>query len=189
MKQGCKGVYWVKNLLEYSKCLYNDKREELGWRSAFEVYNGRKSNKLVKCGVPVNREREFNVLKVIQPLANLIYERRKRVDEESEKAKNANKKVCDRTVEYYWKRRKCSKYKKGEDVFIRYGKKNGKKAPRQRFAILGEVIKVGKNKNMYKIKFTSPVNQVSKNEWFYVQDIADFKKKIKDNKNDLKRRK
>ena len=71
MKQGRKGVNWVKNLLEYSKCLNNDKREELGWRFAFEVYYGRKSNEMVKCGVPVNREKEFNVQKVIQPSENL----------------------------------------------------------------------------------------------------------------------
>ena len=63
VKQGRKGVNWVRNLLEYSKCLNNDKREELGWRSAFEVYFERKSNELVKCGVPVNREKEFNVQK------------------------------------------------------------------------------------------------------------------------------
>ena len=63
VKQGRKGVNWVKNSLEYSKCLNNDKREELGWRSAFEVYYETKSNELVKCGVPANREKEFNVQK------------------------------------------------------------------------------------------------------------------------------
>ena len=61
--------------------------------------------------------------KVIQPSENFIYEIQKLVDEEREKAKNAYRKVCDRTVEYYRKKRKCSKYKKGEEVFIRYGKK------------------------------------------------------------------
>ena len=74
-------------------------------------------------------------------------------------------------------------------MFIRNGKKNGKKAPKQRFVILGKVIKVGKNEDMYKIKFKSPVSQVSKSEWFSIEDIADFKKKLKDNKHDLKRRK
>ena len=150
VKHSQKGLNWVDNLLDYSKCLNNDKHEELGWGSAFEVYCGRKSNKLVKCGVPVNREKEFNVQKVIQSSENLIYKRQKRVDEEREKAKNANKKVCDRTDEYYRKRRKCSKYKNGEEVFISYGKKNGKETPKQRFAILGEVIKVGKTKTCIK---------------------------------------
>ena len=116
----------------------------------------------MKSGVPVNREKEFNVQKVIQPSKNLIYERQKRVDEEGETVKNVIKKVCDRTVEYYQKRRKCLKYKKGEEVFIRYGERNGKKVPKQRFIILGEVTRVGKNEDMYKIKFTSLVSQVSK---------------------------
>ena len=112
MKQGRKGINWVKNLLQYSKCLNNDKREELGWRSAFEVYYGRKSNELVKCRVPVKREKEFNE----------------------------------------------------EEEFIRYGKKSGKKVPKQRFVIHGEVIKVGKNEDMYKIKSSSPVSQLSKSK-------------------------
>ena len=98
MKQGRKGVNWVKNLLEYSKCLNNAKREELGWRSAFEVCYGRKLSELVKCGNPVNREKELNVQKVIQISENLIYKSQKRVDEEREKAKNTNKKVCNKTV-------------------------------------------------------------------------------------------
>ena len=75
---------WIQNLLEYSKCLNKDKSKELGWSPAFEVYYRRKSNKLVKCDVSVNREKEFNVQKVIQPSENLIYER--------EKAKKANRK-------------------------------------------------------------------------------------------------
>ena len=48
-----------------------------------------------------------------------------------------------------------------------------------------EVIKIGKNEDMYKMKFTSLVSQVSNREGFSVKDIADFKKKLKDNKHDL----
>ena len=67
-------------------------------------------------------------------------------------------------------------------------KKTGKKAPKQRLIIIGELINVGKNEDMYNIKFTSPVSQVSKSEWFSVEDVADYKKKL-DNKHDLKRKK
>ena len=42
---------------------------------------------------------------------------------------------------------------------------------------------------MYKIKSTIPVSQVSKSEQFSVEDIADFKIKLKDNKNILKKKK
>ena len=44
------GVSWVKSLPEYMKCLNNEKKEELGWKSSFEIYYGRKSNKLLNDG-------------------------------------------------------------------------------------------------------------------------------------------
>lgn len=141
VKQGRKGVNWVKNLQEYAKCLNNDKREELGWRSAFEVYYGRKSNELVKCGVPINREIDTLVEPVTRPSQKRVQERQQCIDEQRQKVKVANKKICDRVVEYSRRRNKCSQYSKGEKVFIRYGEKQkGKIAPEQRYVILGEVI-------------------------------------------------
>ena len=44
------GFKWSKNLQTYAECFNNKKIEELGWRSAFEVYFGRKSNDLLQCG-------------------------------------------------------------------------------------------------------------------------------------------
>ena len=32
------GINWVKHLSEYMKCLNNEKTEELGWKSPFEIY-------------------------------------------------------------------------------------------------------------------------------------------------------
>ena len=32
------------------KCLNNEKKEELGWKSSFEIYYGRKSNELLNDG-------------------------------------------------------------------------------------------------------------------------------------------
>ena len=71
----------MKNLSEYVKYLNNDKRQKLGWRSAFEVDYGRKSNELVKCGIPVNRENESK---------EFVHERQRRINEEREKVKSAN---------------------------------------------------------------------------------------------------
>ena len=81
----------------------------------------------MKYGVPVNRVKEFNVQRVIQPSENLINERQICVDEEREKTNNANKKICDRTVKYFRKRRKCSKYKKEESIERKTGKKHQNK--------------------------------------------------------------
>ena len=46
------GTNWVKNLPNYMKCLNNEKREKRGWQSPFKTCFGRKSNKLVGCGLP-----------------------------------------------------------------------------------------------------------------------------------------
>ena len=66
--------------------------------------------------------------------------------------------------------------------------KKREKRTKTKFVMLGEILKVGKN-DVYKLKFTSPVSQVWKSEWFSVEDIADFKKKLKGNKHGLKKRK
>ena len=56
------GTNWVKNLPNYVKCINNEKREELGWQSSFEVYFG---FGLVCCGLTENRVR-----KVLKPTKN-----------------------------------------------------------------------------------------------------------------------
>ena len=94
MNQQRKGVNWVKNLSEYVKCLNNEKRVELVCWSAFEVYYGRNSNELVKCGVRVNRENDYFVQQVMLQSKKRLYKRQRRIDEERKKVKNANKNVC-----------------------------------------------------------------------------------------------
>ena len=42
--QKSKGVIWVENIPNYMAVLYKVAREQLGWRSRFEIYYGRISN-------------------------------------------------------------------------------------------------------------------------------------------------
>ena len=48
---GKKGVSWASNLASYSRILNEESKEELGWKSPFDVYFGRKSNILVKASL------------------------------------------------------------------------------------------------------------------------------------------
>ena len=61
--QKCKkmGMSWVKNLQNYMKVLNNEAKEELGWRSPFEVYYGRKPNELSLAGTEVPNTIETQV--------------------------------------------------------------------------------------------------------------------------------
>ena len=79
------------------------------------------------------------------------------------KRKKANQKIGDRIVEYNWKRSKCLQYRKGEEILI-IDKKiwNRKKAPKQKYIIPWEVIKVCKSGNTYKIELINRVIHVFK---------------------------
>ena len=48
---GKKGVNWASNLASNNRILNEESKEELGWKSPFEVYFGRKSNILVKASL------------------------------------------------------------------------------------------------------------------------------------------
>ena len=48
---GKKDVNWASNLASYNRILNEESKEELGWKSPFEVYFGRKSNILVKASL------------------------------------------------------------------------------------------------------------------------------------------
>ena len=66
--------------------------------------------------------------------------------------------IVERTVKYFRKRIKCSQYQVSEKLLIRYGKK-GKKSPKQRFVLLGKVVKVGKHGDNYKIDSQTQMNE------------------------------
>lgn len=75
----------------------NEKREALGWQSPFEIYFARKSNELVKCGIP---ERKGSPEIGIAPkptnsdMKRLIKQRFK----SSKKAHDSDERVAKRTV-------------------------------------------------------------------------------------------
>ena len=48
---GKKGINWASNLASYNHILYEESKEELRWKSLFEVYFGRKSYILVKASL------------------------------------------------------------------------------------------------------------------------------------------
>ena len=112
----------MKNLQKYAKCL-NEKREELCWRSAFEVYFGRKSNKLLQCGKSIEKDREPVVQPCLNPSSEINSHNERETIRAREAVKKWNKEVSNRTVKYFRQRNKCSQYFVGERVLLRLGKK------------------------------------------------------------------
>ena len=131
------GSNWVKSLPNYMKCLNNEKREELGWQSPSEVYSGRTSNELVRCGMPENRG--YQEVRQVLKLMKNDFNRFKILGSKIRKrALDSDERVAKRTIEYFRKRNKCSVYKINQKVLVRYRGK-GKKASKRRHVCIGKI--------------------------------------------------
>ena len=108
------------------KYMNNEKREELGWQTNFEVYTARKSNKLVRCGLPENWGSPV-VKKVSKPTKMISLDLKNYSWKQEYKHLIPTKGL--EKVEYFRKKNKCSVCKINQKVLVRYGRK-GKKAPK-----------------------------------------------------------
>ena len=86
---------------KYAKYLNNRKREELGWRSAFEVYFGRKSNDLVPCGKSIEKDREPVVLTCLHPSSDIISENERKIARAREVVQKRNEEVSNRNCKIF----------------------------------------------------------------------------------------
>ena len=100
------------------------------------------------------------------------------------KAHDSDERVAKRTVEYFRKKNKCSKYVVKEKVLVRFGKK-GKKAPKRRHILIGKVVKIGKHGDSYKIQYKDPISKHQTISWFSVEDITDLRKQKQELKKQL----
>ena len=67
VKLNSKGVNWVKNLPCSAAILNEGAREELGWKSPFEIYYGRKSNATLNGQTESLSNNEMHVTKTMLP--------------------------------------------------------------------------------------------------------------------------
>ena len=130
------------------KCLNNEKREELGWKSPFEVNFGRKHNELVKCARQdgyTNQEEIRNVAPLsdreLKQFESRVFKLRKNVD-------RAYRVIAK-------KNRMCSNYVIDKNVFIRHVK-CVKKCPRRHNVLVRKIVKIDKERNSYKVEVTFP---------------------------------
>ena len=104
------------------KCLNNEKREELGWHSLFETYFWKKSNELVRYGLPKNRgsPEVKNVLKPTKSDFNIF---KKLYSKTRKHALDSNEKVARRTVKDLRKKEEIFCVQNKPKKMVRYGKK------------------------------------------------------------------
>ena len=166
VKLNSKGVNWVKNLPRYATILNEGAREELGWKSPFEIYYGRKSNAILNEQTESPSNNETQVTKTMLPNKKDIAKHWQHVLHLRKQAKISGQRVDQRTQNQY---KKPKTYSKNEKVFVRLPSGQGKKAPRRRFVCQGKVLKKMKHHDMHKVLFFPPFEKEPKISWFSIE--------------------
>lgn len=159
------GVNWVKNLPKYMKCLNDDKREELGWKSAFEIYFGRKSNsegtnEWKKCDDTITHQT------TCRPSKRAYQNQFKRSKNMRDAAKRADERLISRMLDKDKRKNTYKVFEKNDFVFVRLRVK-GMRRKRHRI-VTGRVEKRYKDDATYLIK----LDDTDAPERFRIEDIA-----------------
>ena len=121
---GKKGVNWAANLNDYNRILNNECKEELGWKTPFEIYYGRKSYLLVKVSLECV-DSDGNDVITSTPRKRELASYRKNVKKIQDRAKLYSTKLNDWMVRRHKRLHKAENFKLKDNVLIRYRPQKG----------------------------------------------------------------
>ena len=146
------------------KCLNQEKREELGWKSAFEIYFGRKVKELKNEGK--NHSKTIHLAKTVRPST-------KDFRNQKHNTNQCRKKDTRRNI--------YKIYKSGVKVFVRVGSKRCRSTTKHS-VITGTILKRDKDNVTYKVQLQIPGSKQISEHKFRIEDIADKTVKEKSNR-------
>ena len=169
------GVNWVKCLPDYARTLNCEPKEELSWKSPFEVYYGRKPfRKNYISGASTAQEwkvdeEEYERLTSSVPKDYKSHELQ--ITRIRKAAALVSKRCESRMIKKGLKNNPPSVYDIGEKVLIRYP--TAKKLCSKRCVLPGRVLKRNLRTCKYKVKFTYPSKSSNTlRKWISVSDIT-----------------
>ena len=115
------GVNWVKNLLSFMNCLNFERREELGWKSPFEIYFERKANELLN--EDQNRDSTIGTSKYTRLSVKNYQDQHKRAKKWRRETKKTDDRIARRMLDSHARQNTYMLYKCGWKVFVRVGRK------------------------------------------------------------------
>ena len=95
-------INWANQLPNYARCLNNEIREELGWKSPFEIHFGRKSNELVNAGSAYDGL--ITTMEIQQPTISDQNLHLKKTQKWRDSVKNASNRLDKRMIRTYAKK-------------------------------------------------------------------------------------
>ena len=168
------GVNWPEGLPHYAQALNQDPKEELSWKSPFEIYFGRKPSVATEAHSSCAKEWDVQAEKyedMVRPRPRDYKRHSKRVKAKRTQALSASEKCASRMVEREAKKRPPSVYQVGETVLIRYPG-TGSKLVKKRYVLEAQVLKRNLEKDLYKVSFSSPISGKKTNKWMSVCDVT-----------------
>ena len=171
MRQKKVGVNWVKSLPEYMKCINNEKREELGWKSPFEIYFERKSNELQ---LKQWLKPHIFTMRLIKVHVRMITQGEKKNIKTRQLAQEKNAKRDERMMKAHARKNNYVMYQEGDKVFVRTGKKEGKYGHTRHHIVVGKVLKRIGDSDMYQIQVKFPGDDTPQKRKISVEDLATY---------------
>ena len=145
-----KGINWAKNLPTYCRILNEEKKEELGWLSPFEVYYGRKSNVVTKAALDNYDIDSCLAGSLKTPNRKDFSKHHVGVKNIRKRAKSYNRKLEKQMIYRHMPRNpRPREYKPGEKVLRRLKLRKGMIAPKRRHVLKGKVISRNLKTSMY----------------------------------------
>jgi len=175
-----KGINWVKQLPIYAAALNEDSKEELQWKSPFQIYYGRQSNRIVNpidvSPAEIRSEIIASNLSDFQPSFDDIVAFDRCRNNLRRGAKKSGKRCMAHMVRRGMKKNPASVYKLNEIVLVRYTNK-GHKVPKRHRVIKGKIVKRNLMFSSYKITLKPPDCSYPITKWFSVSDITSTSRK------------
>ena len=168
------GVNWPEGLPHYAQALNQNPKEELAWKSPFEIYFGRKPSVATEAHSSCAKEWDVQAEKyedMVRPRPRDYKSHSKRVKAKRTQALSASEKCASRMVEREAKKSPPSVYQVGETVLIRYPG-TGRKWVKKRYVLEAQVLKRNLEKDLYKVLFSSPISGKKTNKWMSVCDVT-----------------
>ena len=170
------GFNWVKSLPEYARTLNLDPKEELAWKSPFEIYYGRKPNSVETKG---NRNvQEWHIASdryqgMIHPSSKDYTDRAKKIRNIRNLANSATEQCVNRMAKLEDGSNAPSPpstYDIGETVLIYYSPV--KKLESRRHIVEAGIVKRNLRLQKYQVAFISPTSGKLIYKWIPVHDIT-----------------
>ena len=172
VQKGNEGVNWAEQIPSYCEILNNDVKEELGYRSPFDVYYGRHNNAVKEGlqGCMANDVRQERHVRCVQlPSQGDINRLEAHRLDMRRLVRQANKRCSDRMIARWKKTNPPSVYAQKERVLVRL---KDRKHAKRHFCVDGEIVQRNLNLARYKVRFTSPVTQLTEQKWISVSEIT-----------------